>query len=337
MRVLNQMGPNVARMIAEARPGDEIVDVPITGELPDDLAGDVLLTFRRAETMMEAAKSAPWVHIAGAGVEGMNPEIFAGERTITCSKGAHATPIAEYVMATIVAYEKRVPGMWVDEAPAGNWMPLDELEAKIDAGELVPPADPITAVPERWGWMWMGELADRTLGVIGLGGIGQAVARRALAFEMDVVAMRRSDAPSPIEGVELTTSLEHVLERSDHVVISVPVTDSTKNMLDDEAFAKIKPGAHVINVGRGVLVDEDALVRALDDGRLSMASLDVAVGEPLPPGHRFFSHPRIRMSPHVSWTSPRRQERVIDMFIDNLGRAERGAELLGLVDPEHGY
>ena len=337
MKVLNQMGPQVAEMIRSRVPGVEIEAVPLEGSIPRDLSGDVLLSFRRASTMVEAAQHVPWLHIAGAGVEGLDQRVFEDGRIVSCSRGAHAIPIAEHVMAAIIAYEKRIPAVWIKEAPPGNWMPLDELEARIQAGDLTPPADEIMAAPERWGWTWMGELAGRTVGIIGLGGIGAAVAKRALAFDMNVVAVRRSDAPSPVPGVELTKSLDEVLGRSDHLVVCAPVTPATRNMLNDEAFAKIKPGSHVINVARGVLIDEDALLRALDSGRVSLASLDVAVGEPLESGHPFYSHPRIRLSPHISWTSPRRQERVIEMFIENLKRRERGERLLGVVDPEIGY
>lgn len=337
MRVLNQMGPLIGRMIADGFPAAEVVPVPMDGPVDESLTGDVLLSFRRAATMVEVATHVPWLHIAGAGVEGLDPAVYADGRVVTCSRGAHSIPIAEFVMATIIAYERRVPAMWVDAAPSGNWMPLDELEARIEAGEMAPPDDQVLAPPERWGWMWMGEMVGKTVGLVGFGGIGLAVAERALAFGMRVVGLRRTSAPSPLDGVEMVGSLAEVMAVSDHIVVCAPATPSTERMIDDTALAHAKAGAHLINVARGSLVDEDALVRALDSGRLSLASLDVAVGEPLAAGHRFFEHPRIRLSPHISWTSPRRQERVIDVFIDNLHRRARGDELVGVVDPEAGY
>lgn len=336
MRILNQMGPRVTDMIYAGFPSAEVVPVSLDGPVDPDLSGQVLLSFRRAPTMAEVATHVPWLHIAGAGVEGLEPSLFEG-RIVTCARGAHAIPIAEFVMATIIAYERRVPAMWIYDEPPGDWMPLDELEARIDAGEMTEPADAVTAAPERWGWMWMGEMYGKRVGLIGLGGIGAAVAERALAFGMSVVAIRRTSAPSPVPGVEIVGSLEHLLSVSDHVVLCAPATPNTYNVLNETTLAAVKPGAHVINVARGSLIDEDALVRALDDGRLSLASLDVGIGEPLRTGHRFYSHPRVRLSPHISWTSPRRQERVIEMFIDNLRRADRGEPLLGVVDPEAGY
>lgn len=337
MKVLNQMGPGVTSAIEAALPGTEVVAVPLEGAVDPSLRGDALISFRRASNLVDVARAVPWVHIAGAGVEGIDPTLFDDGRVVTCSRGAHAIPMAEFVMGAIIAYERRIPQIWIEDKPAGPWLPLDLLEARIAAGELTPPEDPILAAPANWGYMWMGEMTGKTVGIIGLGGIGVAVAKRALAFDMDVVAVRRSSAPSPLEGVEITASLEDLLSRSDHVVLCAPVTESTMNLLDDDALAIIKPGAHVINVGRGELIDEDALVRALDAGRVSLASLDVALGEPLGTGHRFYTHPRVRLSPHISWTSPRRHARSVAAFTDNLARVARGEALEGVVESDRGY
>lgn len=337
MKVLNQMGPRIADMVRRGYPDAEVVAVPLDGPIDDSLSGDVLLSFRRAASMPVVATRVPWLHVAGAGVEGLDPSIYGDGRIVTCSRGAHAIPIAEFVMATIIAFERRVPSMWIGGPPAGGWMPLDELEARIEAGEMAPPADEVVAPPDRWGWMWMGEMVGKTVGLVGLGGIGAAVAQRALAFDMRVVAVRRTSTASPVPGVEMVSSLAQLLAESDHIVVCAPATPATERMLNDDSLALVKRGAHVINVARGSLIDEDALVRALDDGRIALASLDVSVGEPLGAGHRFYDHPRVRLSPHVSWTSPRRQERVIDVFIDNLHRRERGEELVGVVNPDEGY
>lgn len=337
MRILNQMGPQVGEMISAGFPSAEVIAVPVDGLVETDLRADVLLSFRRASTMVEVAKHVPWLHVAGAGVEGLDTSVFDDDRIVTCSRGAHAIPISEFVLATIIAYEHRIPAMWISDAPPGKWMPLDELETRIDSGELRPPSDPVDASPERWGWMWTGELIGKTVGLVGLGGIGVAVAERAIAFGMDVVASRRTNSPSPLNGVRIMSSLEELLSISDHIVVCAPATPSTANLLNDRTLKSVKRGAHVINVARGSLIDEDALIRALDDGRLAMASLDVGVGEPLKSGHKLYLHPKIRLSPHVSWTSPRRQERVIAVFIDNLWRRQNAQELLGLVNPQVGY
>lgn len=329
MKVISQMGPRVDAQLATAVPGSNVVSVPVdTPDLaPDD--ADVLLTFRRSPSLTALAQRVPWIHIAGAGVEGLDPLVYEG-RVVTCSAGAHAIPIAEHVLAQMLAFEHRLPGSWVSAPPPGEWLGLDELERRLDSGTMQPPDD-IDAPPERWGWTWLGELADRTLGIVGLGGIGLAVASRALAFDMRVVAVRRSDAPSPLPGVEVLGSLDELLARSDHLVLAAPGGPATNNLLDERTLSLLKSGAHIVNVARGSLVDEAALIAALDSGHVALASIDVGASEPLPAGHPFYAHPRVRLTPHISWVSPRRHSRVIDMFIDNLRRSAAGEPLHGVV------
>jgi phosphoglycerate dehydrogenase-like enzyme len=247
-----------------------------------------------------------WVHILGAGVDGFPLEVV-GERLLTCSRGAGAAAIAEFVLAVMLAFEKRLPDSW------------------------------ITAPPDQWNTADLGGLEGRTLGIIGLGAIGSAVAARAAAFGMDVVAIRRRRLPSPVAGVTLCPSMSALLGCSDHVVVAAPATAATGHLIDDDALAGVKPGAHLVNVSRGSLVDQDALVRALDDGRLALATLDVVEPEPLPDGHPLYCHPRVRLSPHISWSSPHTVMRTFELFVDNLARYRSGRPLLGVVDKRAGY
>ncbi len=209
-------------------------------------------------------------------------------------------------MAMLLAAEKRLPDVWQDEPP------------------------------ERWNRFDLGGLHGRTLGLLGFGGIGLATAERALPFGMRVIAHRRSAAPSPLAGVELV-DLETLLADADHLVVAAPATRETRHLLDRDAFARVKPGLHLVNVARGGLVDQDALREALDDGRVALASLDCVDPEPLPAGHWLYAHPRVRLSPHCSWNGPGALDRLIDPFVENLGRWLRGERLKGLVDPELGY
>ena len=164
-----------------------------------------------------------------------------------------------------------------------------------------------------------------------------AVARRALAFSMEVIGGRRQAAPRPVKGITLCPDLVTLLGRSDHLVVAAPATPATRHLLNEAAFASVKPGVHLVNVARGSLVDQDALLRALDEGRVAMASLDVVEPEPLPDGHPLYWHPSVRLSPHISWSSPRTAARTITCFIDNLARFRDGRPLLGVVDTEAGY
>jgi phosphoglycerate dehydrogenase-like enzyme len=252
--------------------------------------------------------SVRWVHIFGAGIEAF-PLGELGDRVLTCAKGATSVPIAEYVLAVMLAYEKQLPEQWLSEPPPAWNVP--------QGGQL-------------------GGLAGATLGLVGVGTIGTEVARRALAFDMEVVAHRRTSSPMPLPGIEAAT-LGDVLARADHLVITAPATPETYHLIGEDALKQVKPGVHIVNIARGPLVDSDALMAALDDGRVARASLDVAEGEPLPAGHPLYSHPGVRLTPHLSNSSSRTANRTVQIFTENLARWRAGDGLAGVVDPVVGY
>jgi phosphoglycerate dehydrogenase-like enzyme len=164
------------------------------------------------------------------------------------------------------------------------------------------------------------------------------VAKRALAFDMRVVALRRrTSEPVGIDGVAAAGSLAELVGAADHVVLAAPATPATHHLLDAGAFGAMKAGAHVVNVSRGSLVDQDALRAALDDGTVACASLDTVEPEPLPPGHWLYSHPKVRLSPHTSWSAPASVERTFGAFLTNLARYRAGEPLDGVVDLDAGY
>ena len=121
------------------------------------------------------------------------------------------------------------------------------------------------------------------------------------------------------------------------MVLAAPATARTSHLMDREAFALLSPGAHLINIARGELVDQEALRVVLDEGRLALASLDTVTPEPLPAGHWLYEHPRVHLSPHVSWSMPGSLEGLIGPFVENLGRWREGRALIDLVDVEEGY
>ena len=163
------------------------------------------------------------------------------------------------------------------------------------------------------------------------------MARRALAFDMSVVAVRRTAAPAPLEGIEIISSLTELLGRSDHVVVAAPATAATRYLLDADALATAKPGVHIVNIARGDLIDQDALRAALDSGQIARASLDTVEPEPLPEGHWLYDHPKVRLSAHVSWCMPDSWDLLITPFADNLQRRLTGQPLEGIVNPDEGY
>ena len=285
-------------------PGTDLV----ASGTPEAAAADVLVTLADDGRSVEAAltPAVRWVHILGAGADGFPFDVL-GARELTCSRGAGAPAIAEFVLAAMLAFEKHLPDAWIAEPP------------------------------EAWNTASLGGLEGRTLGMVGLGAIGTEVVRRARAFDMEVVAVRRSAAPPPLEGIALASDLGSLLERSDHVVVAAPATPATHHLIDGPALDRVRPGLHLVNVSRGSLVDQDALLAALDDGRVARATLDVVDPEPLPAGHPLYTHPGVRLSPHISWSSPKTGARTISLFADNLARFRRGDTLHGAVDTGAGY
>jgi phosphoglycerate dehydrogenase-like enzyme len=301
------MHGEVTQLVRERFPEVEVVEVPLEGDPGPDVTGDALLVIPTVATnVAELAPRVQWLHAIGTGVGELPDEAFAVP-VITCARGYGITPIAEFVLMSLLAFEKRVPEVWLDEAP------------------------------EQWGTPRLGGLAGRTVGLIGLGGIGEGVARRALAFDMDVVAFRRRDIPPPFPEVRMVRSLEELLPQCDHLVVAVSMTTRTRHLLDARAFELVRPGVHLVNVSRGGLIDQKALGAALDDGRIALASLDAVDPEPLPAGHWLYSHPRVHLSSHVSWSSHAGQSSFVDLFLDNLGRYVAGEELNGIVDPVERY
>jgi D-2-hydroxyacid dehydrogenase (NADP+) len=263
-------------------------------------SGDCFETGRSREFMIAALKSTSleWLHSASAGVD---HEVFhrfleRGVR-LTTSSGAHAVPIAQTVLLYLLALSRDLPG-WLAAQRARRWEPR--------------------AIHDLQG--------DR-LAVVGLGPIGLEIARLAGALHMDVVGLRRhprGDEPCPTLTLD---RLPEVLESVDWLVLALPLTLETRHLLDAEAIALLPPRARVINIGRGALIDEAALVDALRAGRLAGAGLDVFEVEPLPSESSLWDLPHVILTPHSSGTNPGNDERAAAIFLDNLRRFRAGEPL----------
>ncbi|WEJ34621.1 NAD(P)-dependent oxidoreductase [Devosia sp. SD17-2] len=241
-----------------------------------------------------------WVQLRSTGIDKYPDWIFEVPQ-VCVTRGGYAVPISEYVLAAMLAQVKLIPEIWV--RGAGQWQPRPRL----------------------------GTLNGQTLGIIGFGEIGKAIAEKAQTFGMEIIGTRRSGGPSGMEGVEIV-SLGELISRSDHIVVATPLTEETAGMLNVETLAGIKDGAHLINIGRGQVITEDGLRAALD-GKLGAATLDVTVPEPLTDGHWLYSHPKVRISPHISGSSPQSDANITAFFRRNLDRYLAGERLEGLVDP----
>lgn len=277
---------------------------------------DVYLGFGIPEELLRAGRRLGWVHSAAAGVgASLTPTMLETDVVFTNSAGIHGPPVAEAVIAYLLHFA-RGHDHAVRAQARSEWD-----KSAFDGADA----------PVR-------ELSRSTVGVVGLGGIGREVARRAGALGARVVATRRR--PEPVDGVELLTgddALDRLLEISDYVVLTVPETAETAGLIGRDELERMRSGAVLVNVARGGLVDQEALVRALESGRIRGAALDVFATEPLPPDHPLWNTPRTLLTPHVSSYTHAFWERESALILDNLERYLAGRPLRNVVDKRAGY
>ncbi len=272
-----------------------------------------------------------WVHSGAAGVgSSLTPEMLASPVLFTNSAGVHAPPMAETVLAMILFFGRGLD-LAVRSQRLGRW----DKDAFYRAGAP------------------MGELAEATVGIVGFGGVGQEVARRVAALGARVLAARRGPPPPGLADLEPLvgdgrmgeridvlhgeSGLDTVLRDSDIIVLAAPETVETRSMIDARALGRVKEGALLINVARGKLVDEAALVRSLESGHLRGAGLDVFAREPLPQDHPLWSLPNVLITPHVSAVTRGFWDRETALMTENVRRYLGGETLLNLVDKQAGY
>lgn len=265
---------------------------------------------------LRAAGKLRWVQAHSAGVDRylrVAELVEAEEVVLTNMRTVHGPAIADHAFAMLLSLTRDLRPH-LDPANRGAWN-------RRGSG-----VEPIA-------------LEGRTMLVVGLGGIGSAVAQRAKGFGMRVLATRRSDVPPPpyVDLQAKPDALHELLAETDVVAICVPLTRETEGMIGDRELAALKPGAYLVNVGRGRVVDTEALVRALESGRLAGACLDVTDPEPLPADHPLWSMPNVVITPHVSGRSELTGRRRRAVFLENLRRFAAGEPLLNVVDKQAGY
>jgi phosphoglycerate dehydrogenase-like enzyme len=260
---------------------------------------DVLVAFGNGigEETLDEAPRLKWIHVMSAGLETLPfPKLQDRGILLTNVRGIHAIPMAEYTFAAMLHISRRM-------------------------GELAQ-----AQREKRWAKrLRVTELWDKTLGIVGVGAIGREIARRAKVFGMYTLGVN-TDGRS-VEGVDetwATHDLKKVLARSDFVVVAVPLIPSTRRLIDREAIDSMKETAYLINVARGPVVDEAALVEALEQKRIAGAVLDVFDEEPLPEDHPFWTMDNVMVTPHISGLSPMYMTRGVDLFIENLSYYTRG-------------
>ena len=265
-----------------------------------------------------AAKKLRWIHSPSAAVhQFLYPELLQSDVVLTNGREVHAPVVAEQVMAMIFALARRIP-------ESIRFQLKHEWAQGIFWDQCRSPT----------------EVADATIGLVGLGSIGRNVAQRASAMGAKVIAVREhADRPKPnhVDEVFPSSKLEDMLAKSDYVVLSPPLTPATKGMIGRGQLAAMKRDAYLINVGRGPLIDEAALIQILRKCKIAGAALDVFDQEPLPPESPLWDLDNLLITPHTGGMTEKMWERHYAVFADNLRRFLAGQPLLALVDKSAGY
>lgn len=305
----------------------------ITCKTPEDMLPllskpDILYTYH-ADFRPEQAPRLKWVQLSSAGADHLlGKPIMQSDIAITTASGIHAIPIAEYVFGSMLAFARRFhltfPLQQKHEWPTGRWSTLRGTE-----------------------------LRDATIGIIGYGSIGREIGRLAKAFGMRVLASKRNPAKRDDAGYRIPGAgdarmdhvdevfgpdeLERMVSACDYVVVALPLTPETRGIVSESVIRAMKPTAYFVNISRGEVVDEEALIRALRDGGIAGAGLDVFWQEPLPPDSPLYDLPNVILTPHISGATKAYNDRATDLFAENLRRYLAGEPLLNLVDKTLGY
>lgn len=277
---------------------------------------DVLVCYTVPREAFREAERLSWVHIGTAGIDHtIFPELVRSDVIVTNARGIHAGPASEFVMAQMLYFAKNFEE-FQEFKQSRQWSQW-ELAAKISV------------------------LTGKTIGIVGLGAIGLKLAEKAKAFDMNVLATKHSISPEDqyanVDKLLPRNRLHLLLRESDYVVLTVPLTPETDHMIDESALHQMKSSAFLINIARGRVIDEKALIRVLRSHQIAGAALDVFEHEPLPENSPFFDLDNVLLSPHVSGNFPDYLKWASRDFGENLNRYLNGERLRNIVDKDRGY
>jgi len=323
--VTRTIGDECLRRISDVSPRIELIDAAdiliaeqkgdptARGELDDLLATtEVIFGLYLPQNVIIRADRLRWVQVISAGVEHvLTPEIIQSPVVMTNIKGMSATPIAEFVIGVALMFVKQAPLCFQ----------LKQVK--------------------QWPVFTVSGLHLKTMGIVGLGNIGREVARLAKAFGMRVIATRRTAGESKkVRNVDImlpSERLPELLSESDFVALTLPFTPETDKLIGEKELRAMKPTAYLINISRGNVVDEEALLRALEERWIAGAGLDVFATEPLPKNSRLWDLPNVILSPHIAGSTENEIEMATGLFTDNLKRYLNGDRLFNVVDKKKGY
>jgi len=288
--------------------GLEFVHIPTDEKLTKMIPElDILTTYHIKETSFaNATAQLKWIHFGIAGLEhSLFPDILKSKTIITNASGVHAGPVSEFVMSAILYFAKRFKDCQ-KFMQTKNWTQWQVAKQMV-------------------------QLKGKTMGIIGFGALGKAIAKKAKAFDMKVIATRRLqkkvEHKKTVDELIPVSNLSHLLKNSDFVVIACPLTPVTKNMIGKRELSEMKSTAFIINIARGEIINEAALINALQNKTLAGAALDVFEKEPLPKESPLFALDNVFLSPHISGNFPEYQHDVMVQFADNLNRYLAGKDL----------
>ena len=301
--------------------GAEILCIANTDEFLTKLQdADVLCSYWVPSNWRELAKNLRWLQGSGAGVDGLRSTgILEPDNgvVVTTAVGIHATTISEYVFGSMLMFNR-------------TWPEMVRLQDRH-----------IWPLSANWYKLGGRELVDQTVGIVGLGSIGRRVAQLSKAFGMRVLATRRSvtghEVDPDLDRIYPISQLHDMLHQSDYVVIAVPLTSETEKLIGEAELRAMQPHTYLVNVARGRVIDEPMLIRALKEGWIAGAGLDVTEEEPLPADSPLYSMSNVILTPHISGVSVHYDKRLASLFADNLRRYRANEPLRNLYDPARGY
>ena len=292
---------------APVEPQDPSVKARLDAMLAD---AEIIYGFIPPRDIMARAPKLKWINAPSAGVDRfLVPDIVASPLILTNSRGIHSVQMGEMAFEMLLMLAKKAPFFF---------------RMKEE---------------RRWHRVVPEILRGKALAVLGLGVIGREVARLGKAFGMRVLALDVRDI-GPDEGVDAHFSpsrLKEVLSQSDYVVVTLPLTQETRNLIGAPELLAMRPTAYLVNIARGGIVDEDALIHVLSEERIAGAGLDVFAKEPLPPDSKLWDLPNVIISPHVAGIREDYAVLAMDLFCENLRRYLDGQEMLNVVDKKKGY
>ena len=292
-----------------------LIRITDSNEIKNHLADAEVILGPIDGSLVPAAKELKWVQAFAAGMENMSKELKTHSCTVTNMQRIYAPVIAETAIALLLSLTRGLTQVSIPAFAQKKWMQ--------------PPAD--TTLVDLYG---------KTIGIVGMGGIGSETARRLhYGFNMRVLATDAKPIPRPEFVAELhdPSWFMEMVPQVDVLMSAAPLTPITKQMFNTAVFGKMKPGAYFINVSRGGLVEQDALVKALKEKRIAGAGLDVATPEPLPSDSPLWTCPNLVITPHNSGMAPVREERAVALVIENVRRYSNELQLMNIVDKVKGY